>query len=307
MSNQELLLEIGRFRQKAAILLLTGISGLVLGFILFIGTGFLHGRGGGILTGFLLFAAGSALLILWSRQKQKLKAFIGEHVTRSVLSEFMELETFLPNDYIDEDIIDDLSILPSHNRTQGSDYISGVYKGNPLQFCDLLLQQVTSTGKTTTVVTVFEGQLVAYGLKKQLNGYLEVQKRTAGKAGGFLKRLRDWGTSVGKGRDFESVEMENEAFNEMFDVRAEDPHNAFLVLTPQFMERLMEVNERAETNFCFTSNTLFMAVASKENRFEIDDAISTEADLERLKNQLRYDFRATTSLLDILRNNEYLF
>ena len=257
--------------------------------------------------GFLFFFTGLILFIVWIVKRKSLKTFLGENVVEEVLRECIDLESYDPNAYIGADIIRDMSILPPHNQRSGSDLIRGTYKSNPIEICDLLLQQVTSTGKSTTVITVFRGQFLSYGLKKKLDGYVELQKKTAGKAGGFLKRLRNFGTSISHGRNFESVETENTAFNETFDIRAENPMTAFLVLTPQFMEKLLEVNERVTTNFCFTGDRLYMAVKSNKDRFELRGNIRTMDDVERFRNQIRYDLKATLSLLDVLLANENLF
>lgn len=257
--------------------------------------------------GFLLFLVGLILLIVWAVVRKRLKNFLGEHVVEEVLREYVDLESYDPSGYISMDVIRDMSILPAHNQRSGSDLIQGYYKGNPISLCDLLLQQVTSNGKSTTVITVFKGQFLSYGLKKQLDGYVELEKKSAGKAGGFLKRLRNFGTSVSHGRNFESVETENEAFNRTFDIRAENPMTAFLVLTPQFMEKLLEVNERVTTNFCFARDKLYMAIKSNTDKFELKGNIRTMEDMERFRNTIRGDLKATLSLLDVLLSNEHLF
>ena len=313
MSNAQLISEIRQLKRAYNLKLGISISMLVLGFFTFIFGGFgsvmsFGGRGfGSVGIGFLMFALGIVLLILSNGAKKKLKTYVGEKITASVLSEFMDLWSFEPNAYTDKEVLTDLSILPSHNQRSGSDLIRGRYQGHELELCDLLLQQVTSTGKTTTVITVFKGQLLSYSLGKLLNGYVEVTKRTAGKTGGFLKRVKNWGTSMSKGRDFESVEMENDEFNSRFDVRAEDPHTAFLVLTPQFMEKLMEVSDRVSTNFCFTQDKVWMAIRSDKDYFEVKGDFTDEADIERFRESIREDLRSSLSLLDILRKNEYLF
>ena len=305
MTDNVLLEELRRRKATAAGLFAGSIAALVIGFLVFIGEGitFYHFP----VFGPLLFIAGIIFLIVWNRQRKLLKDYIGEHVIEEVLREYIDLESYIPNAYISTDIIRDMSILPSHNQRSGSDLIQGRYKGNPISLCDLLLQQVTSSGKTTTVITVFKGQFLSYGLKKKLDGYVELQKRSVGKAGGFLKRLRNFGTSVSHGRSFEQVETENTEFNQAFDIRAEKPLTAFLVLTPQFMEKLLEVNQRYTTNFCFAGDRLYMAIKSNEDRFELKGSIQTMEDVERFRNKIRHDLEASLSLLDVLLSNDHLF
>ena len=305
MADKVLLEELRKRKATVNGVLAGSIVALVIGFLVFIGEGIVFNHIP--VFGLLLFVSGIIFLIVWSRQRKLLKDFIGEQVVEEVIREYIDLESYNPNAYISTDIIRDMSILPSHNQRSGSDLIQGTYKGNPISLCDLLLQQVTSTGKTTTVVTVFKGQFLSYGLKKELDGYVELQKKSAGKSGGFLKRLRNFGTSVSHGRNFEQVETENTEFNQAFDIRAEHPLTAFLVLTPQFMEKLLEVNQRYTTNFCFAKDRLYMAVKSNEDRFELKGSLQRVEDVERFRNQIRRDLNASLSLLDVLLSNDHLF
>lgn len=305
MTDNALLEEIRRMKASASGLIAGGIITVAAGFLIFMIS--VIGFSSPSLLIFPMFFIGVIIVIIGTQKKKQLKEYVGEHVVRQVLSEYIELQSFDPNSYISKDIIRDMDILPSHNQRSGSDLIQGYYHGNPISLCDLLLQQVTSTGKTTTVVTVFRGQFLSYGLRKRLDGYVELQKRSAGKPGGILKRLKNFGSSVSHGRNFESVETENEAFNQTFDVRAENPLTAFLVLTPQFMERLMQVNEQVTTSFCFAEDTLYMAIRSNEDRFEVKGHFDTEEDIERFRSKIRYELEATLSLLDVLLANDNLF
>ena len=305
MTDNVLLQELRQKKSTVNGLLAGAIGACVISFPVFFieGMGFHHFP----VLSLLMFLTGMILLIVWNVSNKHLKEYIGEHVVQEVLREYIDLESYEPNGCISLDIIKDMSILPSHNKRSGSDLIRGTYKNNPLSLCDLLLQQVTSNGKTTTVITVFKGQFLSYGLRKKLDGYVELQKRSVGKAGGFFKRLRNFGTSVSHGRNFESVETENTEFNQAFDIRAENPLTAFLVLTPQFMERLLEVKQRVTTNFCFAEDTLYMAIKSNEDRFELKGNLYTPEDMEHFRNKIREDLMATLSLLDVLLANEHLF
>ncbi len=300
MNTKEILKEIDRLKTRSDATLVLMIACIVIGCLFFLILPLFF-------VGIPVLALGIALIFVQRNRKKDLKEYAGRAVIEPVLREFIELESYQPNEYVDPEVLKDLSILPTYNQKSGSDLITGRYQGHRLELCDLLLQQVTSTGKTTVVITTFKGQLLSYSLGRSLNGYVEVTKRTAGKSGGLLKRLKNWGTSVSKGREFESVEMENQAFNEMFDVRAEDPETAFLVLTPSFMERLMQVNGMVETAFCFAGDRVYMAIKSDEDCFEVKGTFRSEADIDNFRTQLRNELGATLSLLDIIRKNEYLF
>ena len=50
--------------------------------------------------------------------------------------------------------------------------------------------------------------------------------------------------------------MESAGFNEIFDVYAQDPHEAFYLLTPHFMEKLVEAGDPASMAGFITDSSI---------------------------------------------------
>jgi len=97
--------------------------------------------------------------------------------------------------------------------------------------------------------------------------------------------------------------MENVAFNEQFNVLTEDPHTAFYILTPQFMEIILSARERAydKKHMCFTGEHLHIAIDTESDFFEARRSVV--ALKARVQNEIDY----IKNIIDEFLLNERLF
>ena len=93
------------------------------------------------------------------------------------------------------------------------------------------------------------------------------------------------------------VRMEWEAFNDIFQVYAENPHNAFFMLTPQKTEQLVAFAKAVQIPFSvvFESNRIFIALHSQKSMFDAD---MTQA-LHKQKASITKDVQGLEKALDI--------
>ena len=77
------------------------------------------------------------------------------------------------------------------------------------------------------------------------------------------------------------IQTENEAFQKRFQVYAEDEHNAYYILTPQRMEKIMEFADAVEgqISLVFYDEKLFAAV-KRESMFDavMDEPVSKQTE-----------------------------
>ncbi len=77
------------------------------------------------------------------------------------------------------------------------------------------------------------------------------------------------------------IQTENEAFQNRFQVYAEDEHNAYYILTPQRMEKIMEFADAVEgqISLVFYDEKLFAAV-KRESMFDavMDEPVSKQTE-----------------------------
>ena len=101
------------------------------------------------------------------------------------------------------------------------------------------------------------------------------------------------------------MKVDNVLFNEKFKVFSDDIQNAFYILTPAFMERVLELYNHFKTdiNISFLKGTVYIAIETGINSFEPDITKSLITQ-NPVKNIIK-DIDKILKIVEILRiNNE---
>ena len=113
-----------------------------------------------------------------------------------------------------------------------------------------------SQGRSSTPQELFSGQVMVFSLfdqQKSSRGMLQIlDKKAASRMAGQLAP--------------HLVETENTLFNQRFSVYAQDAHNAFYILTPPVMERILEFSKEVEGEVCLSFSEERLAVACRQQR-----------------------------------------
>ncbi|MCR5149187.1 MAG: DUF3137 domain-containing protein [Eubacterium sp.] len=142
------------------------------------------------------------------------------------------------------------------NRYSSEDYICATYRGVRFETSDVLIQQHTSSGKSSHTTTYFRGRMFVFDLPKTIEASIRI-----------FPEMYAYHPSTD--RRAEKLDMENVAFNKMFNVYASDPHYAFYLLTPDFMERIMYLKQKyGGILLNFMGNKLFVGIMSGRNAFD---------------------------------------
>jgi hypothetical protein len=162
-----------------------------------------------------------------------------------------------------------------------------------IRFSDIELTHTEGSGKNRHTVTDFKGQWIVLELTKRLESQLRVIER------GQPSRLSTKS----------DVETENMTFNKKFQIKTDDPHTAFLVLTPHFMEYIEQADfkaRNARTSLWFSNNSVHIALDNGRDLFEPGGVFKSEgyfALRDRIKDEIGY----ITGIADELMLNGYLF
>jgi hypothetical protein len=124
-----------------------------------------------------------------------------------------------------------LGLLPSYQRSSFEDLFSGAHKGASYELYEADLQQRRSTGKSTSYVTVFRGQLIRLRFPVPFLG-VTIVRRDAGVLNAF-------GGGDIEGRKLERVRLVDPSFEKAFEVWGTDQVEARYLLHPVMMERLI--------------------------------------------------------------------
>jgi hypothetical protein len=263
---------------------------LVFGFISMIILGTLFGEFAGF-TMFLFFAAGVGFSINANIYKNKLKIIVSNNIIRSILENRMELTIYSPGNHIGADNIRFSGLVQQKwNRISGSDLVEGAYKGVNFSFSDIHLKHETGSGKNRKVQTRFKGQWLIVELKKEIPWSVELRHKS--------------------GKVKSDIETENIEFNKTFQILTRDPHTAFYILTPHFMEYIKNAKRRSDSQMFmkFDRRHVHIALHSGRDLFEpFGKKLFAMENIANLRMQMTWDVNYITGIIDELLYNENLF
>lgn len=165
---------------------------------------------------------------------------------------------------ISKDTIEATGIMMLGNRYYTNDYIRGTYKDVNFERADIKIQNHTSNGKTSNTVTYFHGRWLIFEFNKKFHFDLQI----IGKGFGFSKTKSGFFTSNDNRRS--KIELEDINFNQEFKVYAQDDHEAFYILTPQFMNTLKDMSNTIDGDLMlgFVDNKLHVAINTGNDAME---------------------------------------
>lgn len=219
---------------------------------------------------------------------------------KKALEDNFDNVTYNPDEGFSEEFIDEIGMLNTADRYHSNDLITGEYKGIKFECSDIHIQEehksTDSDGNTTTTwVTIFEGKLMIFEFNKKFKADLQVSSAS------FGAEDLPWG------KRFTEVEMEDIEFNKKFYIYAEKEHEAFYILTPHFMEKLKEIEEKINAGimFCFVDNKLHIAIDNNTDSFEYN--VYKPIDEKEIEENIIKDIKTITDFADELDLDNDLF
>jgi hypothetical protein len=245
-----------------------------------------------------LFIVFGILALVFNQLNEKIKKLVSDNITLAVLREAFPDVKYYYKGHIDRGIIESSRLIPGWEKCTGSDYVEAEYRGVNIRFSDIKLTHEVEDDDGKKTVTDFEGQWVMCRMAKTLPAQVWLTEKG--------RTLKLFGNSA-------DVETENAEFNKKYQIRADDPHTAFYVLTPHFMEYIVQMDERAggRTYMWFAGDYAHVAIHNKRNLFEDFDAsiggMLKPTSYDSLRGRFKQDIRYITGIVDELLQNDYLF
>lgn len=222
-------------------------------------------------------------------------------LVRSALQNTFDDYKFYPSLGIGQNEIRFTNMMQLGNRYKSEDYIKGVYKGVPFEQSDVLIQNVTSTGKTTTTVTYFMGRWMIFQFNKDFRCDLQVREK------GFSYSKRKNGLFAADDEKLHKIEFEDIDFNNKFSVYGQNQAEAFYLLTPQIMEAMRELQEKTNGRimFCFVHNKLHVAVNDGKDSF--NPPVFKNLDIREECLQINNEINLITRFVDLLNLDKTIY
>lgn len=239
------------------------------------------------LAAILLGLAGFVLLFTGLAFKQKAGAAqkqIANNYARIVLDRLMDrLDTFDHGKHVDKYYLNQDFGFPEYDCTGFcGDYVRGVLRGVPMEFCEFELQEehVTEDSDGDTDVsyeTVFYGVIVVCRHNLALSdAVVATQFKTYENA----------------------YKADSEAFYNTFSVRCKSGQDAALAFTPGYRQKLLELSAERGNRFAvrFLQDGTLLLVIKDMNLFEMGKSENTAQLVEKLEKEMV----AFTNILDAL-------
>jgi len=184
----------------------------------------------------------------------------------------------------------------------GEDLVYGSYKGIPVRFSELKVQEAHHNGKTTTYETFFQGVFMIADFNKDFKYSHWVLPDVAEAAfgqvfGNFMQKLK----LPGRGH---MTRMEDPVFEKKFVVYTEDDVEARYILTPKLMHTMVSLTEHfrkgaSRIAFAFMNSNVYVAIPISGSRdlFEMP----SQGDLgEAAARKTQEELREILSVFDVM-------
>ncbi len=190
-----------------------------------------------------------------------------------------------------------MGLAPGWDRARFEDCLTGARKDVPFEFFEAKLEKRQRShgkhGSRTRWVKVFEGQCLVAHFPRPFQGSTRVY-RDAGMFNSFVKLGHSFG-------NHQRVALEDPKFEKAFEVYSTDQVEARYLLTPDFMERLLNLEATfhgKKLRCAFSAGEMYVAVEGG-NLFEAGSMFRPMDDLARVREILQ-DFAAVFLLIDAM-------
>jgi len=270
------------------IFLVVAFAGFFFGVI---GLGFLQG----FLLAVLFLLVSGALFVRMYSLRMEVKRLLGHNAVRAALDKAFELSEYSPVRFIEWEQIRAAELIDRNwNSCSGSDFVQGKYRNVSFTLSDIrLMRHRHDADGSQSKKTVFKGQWLIVDINRNLTDSLCIRERKARKRG--VKS---------------DLETENAIFNGRFQVVATDPHAASDIVTPHFMDYIVNRDAKAKTRVLmkFMGHRVHIALDSKRDLFEASEKkILSGMTVAQFREQIGQEVRYITEMIDELLLNEYLF
>lgn len=222
-------------------------------------------------------------IFLYHKEKKEFTLIVKDLIIKGLFQEKFSNVIYQPEKGLSEDYIKNAGLYPMGNRFSSDDLLSATYKNVGFLQSDVLIQNVTSNGKTTTTTTYFKGRWIVVDFIKEFDGYHQIRSNS------FFKNKKPFKLF---GDVLEEFEFEDQKFNDDFTTYTSDQREAYYLINPGYMQRIDNLTNyiNEQVVFGFTEKKLHVAIYNNENAFEIkgnhlDEAFVTriEEDMELIK------------------------
>lgn len=239
------------------------------------------------------------ITVINRKDTERFREIYKKHVVLESLNKVFTDITYLPNEEMDYYKIAETNMMYMGDYYYSNDYIKGKYKNINFELADVMLEdEYTDSDGDTHRVTIFQGQWFIFDFNKKFKSDIQVCEKTFKNAKRRNKKYEN---------KFKKVELESLEFNKKFNVYARKEIEAYYILTPSMMEKIMNVNEKIKGHllFCFIDNKLHIGLYNNKDLFE--PSIHKKIDIARDILKTNEELSIITNFIDLLNLDNDIF
>lgn len=279
---------INQKRSSCAKLVVFGILGIALGFILFVMAGNIPALGiVALIAGVITAGIGGARFSALSKEFKNI-------YLKGMIEKTFQEGKYYPNNGIEANRVYATNMIKKADRFHSEDLIKGSIEGVGFETCDLKLEERhvrhTKNGTQVYYVTFFLGRFFEFEFPKEFKSQVIV---TEGSLFTFFSKLK-------------KIELESVDFNKKFKTYTTNEHDAFYILTPHLMESILtlERTNPGTVSLSFVGKKLNIAINNNRNTFEL--SLFKKVD-ESTVRQLERDLLVIKEIVMELKLNRNIF
>ena len=199
-------------------------------------------------------------------------------------------------------ILESTGVITTGDRYSSNDYISGKYRDIAFSQADVHIEEAeTDSEGHVEYDTLFRGRFMIFEFPKQFEFKLAI----IGNNFSAYTRPTSRGNNA---RKMEKISTESGEFNSQFRTLAEDGFEAYYILDPAFMVKLMDIdkNHNGKDIFCFMDNQLIIGINDGKDSLEPPQPLKPiEESNEKAK--ITNDIKMITDLVEQLSLKHKIF
>ena len=229
------------------------------------------------------------------------KAYKSYFVEKNLQTVFTNLE-YAHGKGLSKDYLKATNMVNTGDRFSSNDFTKGHYKDVLFVQSDVHIEEEhTDSDGNTTYVTIFRGRFMVFEFPKKFSFKLEL----IGKRFGAYSIP---GKNQQTGRKMQKISTESGEFNSAFRIFGEDGFEAFYILDPAFMVKILNISEQHKNRVLlgFYDNKLLIGLNDGKDSFEPPKASQPINEAEETK-KVSTDIKTITDFVDQLSLHRKLF
>jgi len=241
-----------------------------------------------------------------SKEKEEYSLAYKEFFVRRELEKIFTNLEYFPKKGIAKEVLEQTNMLNKIDLYKTNDLAIGKYKDIGFSQSDVeafrkfKMEDYRKEQKIYDYVSMFKGRWIIFEFNKTFKADVLVFQKDVLDKNSINPDLEN--------TNLKKVEMESLEFNNMFDVYAENPVDAFYILTPKIMEIIINLNikNNGRLMLCFKNNYLHVGINNYIDSFEVTNIYKpiNEVDVEV---DIYQDIKKITMFVDELDLDNDLF